>query len=223
VRDIRAFWTNGRGDAIRVCRIYVLASVRELAIGLLSVAILSSCDTPPSKLPLPSSCDGTVRCSCTFRVMIRRSPMGDAQPPQRFQEARRSELRPVVRGQRQVLLADCLRAVVRARPAPPLGARLRSDSDAKDSTPRSPVYNSRSRTHKYAQPTAGPRPDLGSCPIARSDSARLLPHVPTLSFVVQRRRRGAHQQPTFAHHPPATRLRFTGSPFFRCSHHATRR
>ena len=40
-----------------------------------------------------------------FRVMIRGPPMGDAEPPQRLQEARRSELRPVVRGQRQVLLA----------------------------------------------------------------------------------------------------------------------
>jgi len=44
----------------------------------------------------------------TFRVMIRRPPMGDAEPPQRFQEARRSELRPVVGGQRQVFLAASL-------------------------------------------------------------------------------------------------------------------
>jgi hypothetical protein len=32
-----------------------------------------------------------------FRVVIRRPPVRDAEPPQRLQEARRSELRPVVR------------------------------------------------------------------------------------------------------------------------------
>ena len=40
-----------------------------------------------------------------FRVMIRRPPMRDAEPAQGLQEARRSELRPVVRRQRQVFLA----------------------------------------------------------------------------------------------------------------------
>ena len=33
-----------------------------------------------------------------FRVMIRRTPMCDAEPPERFQEARRSELRSIVGG-----------------------------------------------------------------------------------------------------------------------------
>src|ERR1700683_2483754 len=37
-----------------------------------------------------------------FRVMISRPPMSDAEPPQRLQEARRSELRAVVRRQRHV-------------------------------------------------------------------------------------------------------------------------
>jgi hypothetical protein len=37
-----------------------------------------------------------------FRVMIRRSPVRDVQSPKRFQESRRSELRPVVGCQRQV-------------------------------------------------------------------------------------------------------------------------
>ena len=47
-----------------------------------------------------------------FRVMIRRPPMGDAEPPQRLQEARRSELRPVVGRQRQVrLTASCGKSI----------------------------------------------------------------------------------------------------------------
>src|ERR1700746_2275168 len=37
-----------------------------------------------------------------LRVMIRRAPMGDAQPTQRLQEPRRSELRSVVRRERHV-------------------------------------------------------------------------------------------------------------------------
>ena len=43
-----------------------------------------------------------------FRVMIRRPPMGDAEPPQRLQEARRSELRSIVGGQRHVRFTAAL-------------------------------------------------------------------------------------------------------------------
>jgi hypothetical protein len=38
-----------------------------------------------------------------FRVMIGRSPMGDAEPPQRFQETRGSELRAVAPRERGCL------------------------------------------------------------------------------------------------------------------------
>src|SRR5712671_8064678 len=37
-----------------------------------------------------------------LRVMIGRAPVRDAEPPKRFQEARRSELRSIVGGQRHV-------------------------------------------------------------------------------------------------------------------------
>jgi hypothetical protein len=37
--------------------------------------------------------------AAAFRVLMRRAPMGDAEPAQRFQEARRSELRSVIRRQ----------------------------------------------------------------------------------------------------------------------------
>ena len=40
-----------------------------------------------------------------FRVMIRRPSMRDAEPCERFEEQRRSELRSVVRRQRHVFLA----------------------------------------------------------------------------------------------------------------------
>ena len=40
-----------------------------------------------------------------LRVMVGRAPVRDAQPPQRFDEPRRSELRPVGGGQRQLRLA----------------------------------------------------------------------------------------------------------------------
>ncbi len=43
-----------------------------------------------------------------LRVMIGRAPMRDPEPPERFQEPRRSELRPVVGGQRHVgFAASC--------------------------------------------------------------------------------------------------------------------
>jgi len=72
---------------------------------------------------------------------------------------------------------------VRLRPAPPLRARLRSGSAARDSIPRSPACSSRSRTPDTPNPPLA-RPRSSSCPSARSDSARLLPHGPTLSSVV---------------------------------------
>ena len=37
-----------------------------------------------------------------FRVMIRRPPMRDAEPPERFQEARRGQPRAVVRRKRHI-------------------------------------------------------------------------------------------------------------------------
>ena len=43
-----------------------------------------------------------------FRVMIRRPPMGDAEPTERLHEPRRSELRSIVGGQRHVRLAAAL-------------------------------------------------------------------------------------------------------------------
>ena len=43
-----------------------------------------------------------------FRVMIRRPPMGDAEPVERLDEPRRSELCPIVCGHRQASLAAAL-------------------------------------------------------------------------------------------------------------------
>src|SRR5260370_16718192 len=77
----------------------------------------------------------------------------------------------------------CLEAAVRAPPAPPLPVRLRSGSDARDSSPRSPAYSSRSHIPDMPNPLPPP-PRFWSCPTARSDSARQHPHGPTLSSVV---------------------------------------
>ena len=43
-----------------------------------------------------------------FRVMIRRPPMGDAEPPEYLRKAQGSELRPAVRRQRHICLAAAL-------------------------------------------------------------------------------------------------------------------
>ncbi len=118
-----------------------------------------------------------------FRVMIRRPPMRDAQPVQGLDEPRRSELRAIVGGQRYVRLRGCPRAAVPARLARPQPAHLRFGNDARDSIPRSPACSSRSRTPGRPSPLPAP-PRSSSCPTARSDSARLLPHGPTLSSVV---------------------------------------
>jgi len=50
-----------------------------------------------------------------FRVMIRRSAVGDAQPRKCLHEARRSKLRSVVGGQRQVCIAAPRRQAVQHR------------------------------------------------------------------------------------------------------------
>jgi hypothetical protein len=53
----------------------------------------------------PVECQG-FSCVVAFRVMIRRPPMADTEPCECFQEARRSELRSVVRRQRQIFLQE---------------------------------------------------------------------------------------------------------------------
>ena len=50
-----------------------------------------------------------------FRMVIRRSAVGDAQPRKCLQEARRSKLRSVVGGQRQVCIAAARRQAVQHR------------------------------------------------------------------------------------------------------------
>ena len=116
-----------------------------------------------------------------FRVMIRRPPMGDAEPPQRLQEARRSELRSIVGGQRHVRFTaalgqpcqDCLlyRSQCIVRSATVLEIPAPATSRVQQSI-----------THtRYAQTTGLALPRSSSCPTARSDLARLLPHGPILS------------------------------------------
>ena len=105
-----------------------------------------------------------------LRVMIGRPPMGDAEPVERFDEPRRSELCPIVCGHRHVRFTAASASSVRQRCERfhPTISRVQQ-----------------SITHtKYAQPTAGPA-QAWSCPTARSDSARRLPRGPTLSSVVR--------------------------------------
>ena len=133
-----------------------------------------------------------------LRVMIRRPPMGDAEPVERLDEPRRSELCPIVGGQRQAP-RGCPRAAVRAPPAPPLPARLRSDNDARDSSPRSPACSSRSRPPGRPSPR-WPGPDLGH--VRLPDLIRFgCFHAAPLFLPSCAQTTRAHQQPTFSHHP----------------------
>ncbi len=156
-----------------------------------------------------------------FRVMIRRPPMGDAEPSQRFQEPRRSELRPVVGRQRQVrLAASCGKPIQHGlldRCQRVFGPAAMREIPSHD-LPRAAVDHA----HQIRPAHGRPRPDLGH--VRLPDLIRLgwLPRGPTLSSVV----------PADDASAPATHVRASpvtpacdsrGSPFFRCSHHATRR
>ena len=90
-----------------------------------------------------------------FRVMIRRTPVCDAELPQRVQESRRSELRPVLGCQRHVGRAAALGqpfqdGLLHRRQSVFGPAAMREIP-----SPISRVQQSITHT-RYAQPTAGP-------------------------------------------------------------------
>ena len=170
------------------------------------LALLPSSDTPTSRLLLPSDCGGTVRCSCCLPGDDRRPPMGDAEPPQRLQEARRSELRPIVGGQRHV------------RCAAPSGSRVstpgrRSQCVCGSATMREIPSHDLPRTavdhaHQISPAHGRPRPDLRH--VRLPDLIRLgCFHAAPLFFLQARKRRERTSNPR-SRITRRTRLRFTG-------------
>jgi len=84
--------------------VVLLDPTSDAGPGFLQGAILGRPD-----ILIPSSCDGTRRCSfCPPGDVLRRSPMGDAEPRECFQEARASELCVVVRSERPARFTPAL-------------------------------------------------------------------------------------------------------------------
>ena len=155
-----------------------------------------------------------------FRVMISRAAVRDTEPPERFQEPRRSELRAIVGGQRYVRLAAAL-----GQPCQD-GLLYRSQRIFGSTTMRKIPSHDLPRAavdyaHQVRPAHCWPRPDLRHVrlPDLIGTLASTRPH----SFRRRARRRRERTSNPRSRITRSTRFRFTGSPFFRCNHQATRR
>ena len=157
-----------------------------------------------------------------FRVMIRRTPMSDAQPPKCFQEPRRSELRAIVSGQRHAsftaaLGQPCQHGLLHGyqRVFGPAATRKIPSHDF----PRAAVDHTHQvrPAHRRARP-----PDFRH--VRLPDLIRFTGfHSAPFFFPPRPSRRLERTSKPRSRITRSTRLRFTRRPSFLPSHHATRR
>src|SRR5579863_8931846 len=134
-----------------------------------------------------------------FRVMIRRPPMGDAEPPQRLQEARRSELRPVVGRQRQVRLTASRGKPIQHRLLD-RSQRVFGPAAMREIPSHDLPCTAVDHAHQICPAHCWPCPDLGH--VRLPDLIRLgCFHAAPFFLPSCSQTTRAHQQPTFSHYP----------------------